>query len=90
MQTDENSKNPSWEAIGYHVETKESSTKTLKERPLEKGIIEITKENETTLIESLFNKGLEVIENKNHNTLTVKCDVVTVGSGCGGGLQPWF
>lgn len=86
LQTDENSKNPSWEAIGYHVETKENSTKTPKERPLEKGIIETTKENDTTLIESLVNKGLEVIENKNHNTCTIKCDVVIVGSGCGGGV----
>ncbi|KAM7496126.1 hypothetical protein LguiA_020540 [Lonicera macranthoides] len=84
--TDENSKNPSWEAIGYHVETKENSTKTLKERPLEKGIIETTKENDTTLIESLAHKGLEVIENKNHNSCTIKCDVVIVGSGCGGGV----
>jgi long-chain-alcohol oxidase len=82
--TDENSKNPTWEAIDYKVETKENSTQPQKERPLEKGIIETRKENEKSLIESLVNKGLEVIEGTNQ--LTINCDVVIIGSGSGGGV----
>ncbi|KAL9397877.1 hypothetical protein Peur_012130 [Populus x canadensis] len=31
-------------------------------------------------------KGLQVMEDPEHNTCKVKCDVVIVGSGCGGGV----
>ncbi|KAL7151618.1 hypothetical protein ABFS83_04G043800 [Erythranthe nasuta] len=85
--TDEKSQNPAWEAIGYHVEKVEISGQPEKERPLEKGVIETEKENELTLRESLVQKGLKVTENpKDHSTLNIECDVVIVGSGCGGGV----
>ncbi|KAG8370824.1 hypothetical protein BUALT_Bualt13G0023600 [Buddleja alternifolia] len=84
--TDENSQNPAWEAIGYHVEAVESSTEPHKERPLEKGMIETKNITELKLKESLIQKGLQVTENSDDNTLNIKCDVVIVGSGCGGGV----
>ncbi|XP_059626067.1 long-chain-alcohol oxidase FAO2-like isoform X2 [Cornus florida] len=84
--TDENSKNPAWEAMGYQVDTREKLAKTRKERPLEKGIIETMNQNESTLVQSLIQKGLEVTEDPSNNTYKIKCDVVIVGSGCGGGV----
>ncbi|KAI3449802.1 hypothetical protein Pfo_006467 [Paulownia fortunei] len=84
--TDEKSQNPAWEAIGYHVEAVESSVELQKERPLDKGIIETENQTELTLKESLIQKGLQVTENPKNNTLNIKCDVVIVGSGCGGGV----
>ncbi|KAA8550728.1 hypothetical protein F0562_002412 [Nyssa sinensis] len=84
--TDENSTNPAWEAIGYQVDCKENLTKPRKERPLEKGIIETMNENDSTLVQSLIQKGLEVTEDQNSNIYKIKCDVVIVGSGCGGGV----
>lgn len=84
--TDEKSKNPAWEAIGYCVEQNKCLTKPRKGRPLDKGIIETEKESDSTLIKSLIQKGLEVTEDINTNTYNIKCDVVIVGSGCGGGV----
>ncbi|XP_028051793.1 long-chain-alcohol oxidase FAO2-like [Camellia sinensis] len=84
--TDENSRNPVWEAIGYKVDTTENSKKPRKERPLEKGIIETMMKNDSTLVQSLTQKGLEVTEDPNDKTYKIKCDVVIVGSGCGGGV----
>lgn len=81
---DENSKNPACEAIGYQVDNEEKLSKPQKERPLEKGIIETKDVNDLTLLESLTQKGLEVI--KDNATYRIKCDVVIVGSGCGGGI----
>ncbi|KAG2719255.1 hypothetical protein I3760_03G259100 [Carya illinoinensis] len=85
-RTDENSENASWEAIGYRVDTRERLTKSQKERPLQKGVIETMYENDSTLVQSLAQKGLEVIEDPEHNIYKIKCDVVVVGSGCGGGV----
>lgn len=85
-RVDENSRNPSWEAMGYQVDTKENLTKSQKERPLEKGIIETVFENDSTIVESLIQKGLEVTEDPNNMILKIKCDVAIVGSGCGGGV----
>ncbi|KAL2508246.1 Long-chain-alcohol oxidase FAO4B [Forsythia ovata] len=84
--TDENSSNPAWEPIGYHVEDIKDLTKPRKERPLGKGIIETMNKNESTLKESLIQKGIHVIEVPTDNALKIKCDVVIVGSGCGGGV----
>ncbi|KAL0419737.1 UNVERIFIED_CONTAM: Long-chain-alcohol oxidase FAO2 [Sesamum radiatum] len=84
--TDENSSNPAWEAIGYQVEAIERETKREKERPLEKGIIEIMNEDELSLKESLVQKGIDVAEDENENVYKIKCDVVIIGSGCGGGV----
>ncbi|XP_022874490.1 long-chain-alcohol oxidase FAO2-like [Olea europaea var. sylvestris] len=82
---DENSQNPAWEAIGYHVEAVENSSEE-KERPLEKGIVETMNQRESTLKESFIQKGIHVTEDPKANTLKIKCDVVIVGSGCGGGV----
>ncbi|KAK4482351.1 hypothetical protein RD792_009504 [Penstemon davidsonii] len=84
--TDENSSNPSWEAIGYKVEVTETSTKTETKRPLEKGIIEIMNKSESSLKKSLIEKGINVIDDSDDNMYNIKCDVVIVGSGCGGGV----
>lgn len=81
---DQNGNNPAWEAIGYKVDTREKLKR--KERPLEKGIIETMHESDATILQSLAEKGLEVSENAEHNTYKIKCDVVLVGSGCGGGV----
>ncbi|KAL2487965.1 Long-chain-alcohol oxidase FAO3 [Forsythia ovata] len=82
---DENSQNSAWEAIGYHVEAVENSTEG-NERPLEKGIVETMNQSESTLKESLIQKGIHVTDDPKANTLKIKCDVVIVGSGCGGGV----
>ncbi|KAL6217576.1 hypothetical protein ACLB2K_010793 [Fragaria x ananassa] len=81
------SQNPSWKAIGYNVNKREKLIKTPKERPLEKGIIETMKKTDSTLIESLTKKGIEVTDGAAHPQIhKIKCDVVIVGSGCGGGV----
>ncbi|KAL5561959.1 hypothetical protein UlMin_031706 [Ulmus minor] len=85
-RVDENLQNPAWEAIGYEVETRKKLTKPNKKRPLDKGVIETIYENDSTLLQSLINKGLEVTEDPNNNTYKIKCDAVIVGSGCGGGV----
>ncbi|KAL7151617.1 hypothetical protein ABFS83_04G043700 [Erythranthe nasuta] len=84
--TDENSSNPAWEAIGYHVE--EILEKQENEPPLKKGVIETMKnEDDYSLKESLLQKGISLIEDPNEkNTYKIKCDVVIVGSGSGGGV----
>ncbi|EEF32533.1 electron carrier, putative [Ricinus communis] len=85
-RTDDNSENPAWEAIGYHKDTREKLTKSRKERPLEKGIVELANEDDLTLVKSLMQKGIQVTEDPDHNTYKIKCDVVIIGSGCGGGV----
>ncbi|CAK7349311.1 unnamed protein product [Dovyalis caffra] len=85
-RTDENSQNPAWEAIGYQVDTREKLNKPREERPLQKGIIEIAHEDDSTLVRTLIQKGLQVTEDPEHNTCKIECDVVIVGSGCGGGV----
>lgn len=87
IQTDEKSQNPAWKAVGYNVDsTREKLTKVPKERPLDNGIVEIMHQNDSTLVQSLIQKGLEVTDDPNQNICKVKCDVVVVGSGCGGGV----
>ncbi|KAL8530229.1 hypothetical protein ACS0TY_007326 [Phlomoides rotata] len=82
--TDENSNNPAWKAIGYEVESIERQRK---ERPLAKGIIEtMNAKDDSFLKESLIQKGIPVTEDPNGNTYKITCDVVIVGSGCGGGV----
>ncbi|KAK6940640.1 Glucose-methanol-choline oxidoreductase, C-terminal [Dillenia turbinata] len=84
--TDENSENPAWEAIGYHVDTKENLTRPPIKRPLQKGIIEIANETDSTLLHSLTQKGLQAFKDDKTSIYKIKCDVVIVGSGCGGGV----
>ncbi|CAI0434535.1 unnamed protein product [Linum tenue] len=86
---DETQKNQAWEAIGYQADTRKTTHIKQKggERPLEKGIVETIHEtDDTTFVQSLIQKGLEVTEDENHNTVKIKCDAVIVGSGCGGGV----
>ncbi|KAL5702366.1 long-chain-alcohol oxidase [Ranunculus cassubicifolius] len=84
--TDENSHNPAWDAMGYSIDTEENLVNPPKERPLEKGIIETIHESDSTLLESLSKKGLKVTDDPNQKILKIECDVVIVGSGCGGGV----
>ncbi|CAL5208213.1 unnamed protein product [Lathyrus oleraceus] len=85
-QCNENGENLAWEAIGYHVDNHENANNSRKERPLEKGIVEAMNEDNASLPKSLSKKGLEIEIDSKNNILKVKCDVVIVGSGCGGGV----
>ncbi|KAK9062583.1 hypothetical protein SSX86_019770 [Deinandra increscens subsp. villosa] len=85
-QVDEKSNNPSWEAIDYHVDINEEHPKEPKKRPLDKGMVEIMNETDHSVVDSLMQKGLNVTENLKENICTVTCDVVIIGSGCGGGV----
>ncbi|KAF6145590.1 hypothetical protein GIB67_037623 [Kingdonia uniflora] len=84
-RTTEDSQNPAWDAMGYQLE-KEHPIKPKKERPLQKGIVETSYESDTTLVNSLAEKGLKVTEDRKLNVFKIECDVVIVGSGCGGGV----
>lgn len=86
MQCDDNGENPAWEAIGYRVDTDGNTSNIQGERPLEKGIVEALNDNDLSLPESLSQKGLEIDTDAKNSILKVKCDVVIVGSGCGGGV----
>ncbi|KAA8527788.1 hypothetical protein F0562_035343 [Nyssa sinensis] len=85
-QVGEKSDNPAWEAIGYHVDTRENLSEERRERPLQKGMVETMHETDSTLVRSLAQKGLEVTEDPVENVYKIKCDVVIIGSGCGGGV----
>ncbi|KAJ9700744.1 hypothetical protein PVL29_006186 [Vitis rotundifolia] len=85
-RADENSENAAWEAIGYHTDTDGNRSKVPKERPLQKGMVETMQETESTLVQSLNQKGLKVMEDPEQKLYKIKCDVVVVGSGCGGGV----
>ncbi|KAH0738981.1 hypothetical protein KY290_037686 [Solanum tuberosum] len=82
----EDSKNPAWDDIGYQVDNEDNSSETPDERPLQKGIIETIYETESSIVKSLVEKGLKVTEDTKNNMYKVQCDVVIVGSGCGGGV----
>ncbi|XP_015088330.1 long-chain-alcohol oxidase FAO1 [Solanum pennellii] len=85
-QVGEDSKNPAWDDIGYQVDNEENSSETPDDRPLQKGIIETIYETESSIVKSLVEKGLKVTEDTTNNMYKVQCDVVIVGSGCGGGV----
>ena len=91
MQTDENSKNPHWSAIGYSPsladdEPAPAEPERHEKRPLDDGIVETTKESDASLPALLAEKGLKVADDAARNVCSVECDVVIVGSGCGGGV----
>ncbi|KAK7257333.1 hypothetical protein RIF29_31220 [Crotalaria pallida] len=83
---DENGVYPAWKAIGYEVSNDEKKTNVPKKRPLEKGVIETMHESNSTLQQSLVNKGLNVTLDSKNNILKVKCDAIVIGSGSGGGV----
>ncbi|KAI3723483.1 hypothetical protein L2E82_35094 [Cichorium intybus] len=83
----EKADNTAWEAIGYNVDiTEEHPKKDQNDRPLQNGMVEIMKETDQSLVPSLLQKGLDVTEELKENICRIKCDVVIVGSGCGGGV----
>ncbi|XP_022940421.1 long-chain-alcohol oxidase FAO1-like [Cucurbita moschata] len=84
-RVDVNGDNPAWEAIKYRPAIDETPSKSSDERPLQKGIIEPNNKTESSFQNSLLEKGLTVIGEENH-TLSIECDVVVIGSGCGGGV----
>ncbi|KAJ0970445.1 hypothetical protein J5N97_023322 [Dioscorea zingiberensis] len=85
--TDEKSENASWKAIGYSLPSGEKPRRGVTtERPLEKGMVEAAKLNDSSLLYSLTQKGLKVIEDEERKLYRVECDVVIAGSGCGGGV----
>lgn len=90
-QANENSENSAWKAIGYHVdddiEKFLSEEEEEEKRPLDKGMVETMYETESSFVHSLTEKGLTVIKDtKRGDTYKITCDVVIVGSGCGGGV----
>ncbi|GMI73542.1 hypothetical protein like AT4G28570 [Hibiscus trionum] len=86
--TDEKSENSAWEAIGYNVDKRQKrvSSPEVQGRPLEKCVIETMHEDDSTFVQSLTEKGLHVTEDPDDDAYKIKCDVVIVGSGCGGGV----
>lgn len=66
--------------------SEEKPNRNQTERPLQKGMIEATKLNDLSFKNSLTQKGLKVIEDGGGKAYKVECDVVIVGSGCGGGV----
>ncbi|CAN6287992.1 unnamed protein product [Urochloa humidicola] len=93
----ENSDNPSWKAIGYSVpdadrpgeedRTTVAALSPSSPRPLDSGVVETRSLDDATLLTSLADKGLAVkadVSGAHHHV--VQCDVVIVGSGCGGGV----
>ncbi|XP_058101556.1 long-chain-alcohol oxidase FAO2-like isoform X2 [Magnolia sinica] len=85
-ETNENSKNPTWNAIGYSTDNDEKPSKTQRERPLQKGIIDTANQTESSLLTSLAQKGLKVTKDPSCSVYKLECDVVVVGSGSGGGV----
>ncbi|KAL9265504.1 Long-chain-alcohol oxidase FAO2-like protein [Drosera capensis] len=84
--TDENSGNPALKAMGCKVDNADNITGHEEERPLQKGIVECMLADDSILVRSLKQKGVEVTVDHDENICKIKCDVVIVGSGCGGGV----
>uniref|UniRef100_A0ACD5TXK2 Uncharacterized protein n=1 Tax=Avena sativa TaxID=4498 RepID=A0ACD5TXK2_AVESA len=84
----EKSENPCWKAIGYSVpDVEEQRKKNGRARSsLDNGVVQTRElDDDAALLRSLANKGLAV-KPGSHCQHTVECDVVIVGSGCGGGV----
>ncbi len=86
LQVNEKAENPTWEAIGYHVDTAKDPSEVPKKRPLDKGVVETMRETDSTLVQSLDQKGIRTQLDSKQNLFKIECDVVVVGSGCGGGV----
>ncbi|KAF6172576.1 hypothetical protein GIB67_007089 [Kingdonia uniflora] len=84
-RSNEDLRNPVCDTMGYQLK-KENLIKPKKKRPLRKGIVETSYESDTTLVNSLAEKCLKVIEDRKLIIFKIECDVVIVGSGCGGGV----
>nr|CAB3494435.1 unnamed protein product [Digitaria exilis] len=93
MMVNEGSDNPSWKSIGYSVPDVDRPREDLTEaaaspspRPLDSGVVEMRSLNDATLLRALMDKGLATKTYVSGAHHTVRCDVVIVGSGCGGGV----
>ncbi|KAK1390679.1 Long-chain-alcohol oxidase [Heracleum sosnowskyi] len=83
----ENSENRVWKAIGYNVDNLEEKFSEKEARPLDKGMVETIYETDSSFVDSLTQKGLTVTKDPElGDTYKITCDVVIVGSGCGGGV----
>ncbi|KAK7846936.1 long-chain-alcohol oxidase fao1 [Quercus suber] len=82
----ENDENPAWEAIGYHVDTDKEPFEVPQKRSLDKGMVETMRETDSTLVQSLAQRGIRAELDPKQNLFKIECDVVVVGSGCGGGV----
>ncbi|CAN6304880.1 unnamed protein product [Urochloa humidicola] len=90
----ENSDNPSWKAIGYSVPDGDGppedrttvATPSPSPRPLDSGVVETRSLDDATLLRSLADRGLAVKADVSATHHVVQCDIVIVGSGCGGGV----
>jgi long-chain-alcohol oxidase len=87
-QVNEKSENPHWEAIGYTLPTieEEKTTPPTTKRPLDRGLIESCKLDDRGLLQAFASKGLQVPQDLKSNHHKIQCDIVIVGSGCGGGV----
>ncbi|CAN1180762.1 Long-chain-alcohol oxidase FAO1 [Linum perenne] len=84
---DEKGDNPAWKAIGYQVDTADDNSSDVPiERPLQNGIVETAQESHSTFLKSLTQKGLAVTRDPQRDIYRIQCDVLVVGSGCGGGV----
>ncbi|CAI9771235.1 unnamed protein product [Fraxinus pennsylvanica] len=70
----------------YEVDSHEILPNVPKDRPLQRGIVETIHETESTIVNSLTQKGVKITANPHENLIRIDCDVVIVGSGCGGGV----
>ncbi|XP_049936946.1 long-chain-alcohol oxidase FAO1-like [Nymphaea colorata] len=77
-------KNRFWTTVGYDV-TQDRGEPT-RERPLDKGVVDTSAKDGSSLLQRLSNHGLRVAEDHRRNLYTVECDAVVVGSGCGGSV----
>ncbi|GLJ12149.1 hypothetical protein SUGI_0185470 [Cryptomeria japonica] len=94
-KVDEKNENPSWKAMGYCGPDPELLTQRRKEAtkgPLHDKVIDMQDVAVNNITETLRKAGCEVTEGssgkgeKKEKSITIKCDVVVVGSGSGGGV----
>ncbi|XP_031502126.2 long-chain-alcohol oxidase FAO2-like, partial [Nymphaea colorata] len=83
-QVDEDVKNRFWTTVGYDVP--QDRGEATRERPLDKGVVDTSAKDGSSLLKSLSNHGLRVAEDHRRNLYTIECDAVVVGSGCGGSI----
>ncbi|KAH6804460.1 Long-chain fatty alcohol dehydrogenase family protein [Perilla frutescens var. frutescens] len=91
-QVNEKEENISWKAIGYsrpNVNNEEKSSEKLEQfevEPLSSGVIELSRCGDEA-VRKLQKIGIPVSTNTSTKpSLVIKCDVVVVGSGAGGGV----
>jgi long-chain-alcohol oxidase len=89
VQTDDKSRNSTWEAIGYDLpidQEHDQITEPQIIQPLEKGIIDTIDLDSSSVLEKLAKKNLNVTESSSSDLYCIQCDIVICGSGSGGGV----